>query len=192
MTDRLDRQMAFLNEADQLKAVSRATRTGDGARFENSAEHSWHVALYALVLGEHAPDGVDRDRVIRMLLLHDLVEIDAGDAPVFGAHDQEATEAAERAAADRIFGLLPAAQAAEFRALWEEFEAAESAEARFAKALDRFQPPNQNLASGGGSWHDYGVTEARFSERIGPRIAEGAPALWDWLLPKVRAFFRAS
>ncbi|ETX16549.1 hydrolase [Roseivivax halodurans JCM 10272] len=188
MSDRLDRQMAFLAEADRLKGIERATRVLGGARFENSAEHSWHLALYALTLGDHAPEGVDRDRVIRMLLLHDLVEIDAGDAPIFGSHDASTTAADEEAAARRIFGLLPDDQAAELRMLWEEFEAAESADARFAKALDRFQPPNQNLASDGGSWRDYGVTVETFEARIGPPIARGAPTLWDWLLPRVRAF----
>ncbi|MGB0439836.1 MAG: HD domain-containing protein, partial [Paracoccaceae bacterium] len=109
---RLEAQMAFLHEADGLKAITRATRVGAG-RAENSAEHSWHLALYALVLAEHAPPEVSVHRVIQMALLHDLVEIDAGDAPVYGNHDKAALELAESAAADRIFGLLPADQAAD-------------------------------------------------------------------------------
>jgi putative hydrolase of HD superfamily len=180
--------MAFLMEADRLKGVARATRLTDGSRLENSAEHSWHLALFALVLAPHAPRGVDRDRVIRMILLHDLVEIDAGDAPVFGALDGTKA-AAERAAADRLFAMLPEAQGAELRELWEEFEAAATPDARFAKALDRFQPPNQNLANEGGSWIDYAVDEAAVRARIGPAIRIGAPALWAWLAPRLAAFF---
>ncbi|MEM9580971.1 MAG: HD domain-containing protein, partial [Pseudomonadota bacterium] len=145
MTTRLEAQMAFLNEADKLKSVIRATTLCDGSRYENSGEHSWHIALYAMVLAEHAPKGADINRVIKMLLLHDLVEIDGGDNPIFGDHDTAAVEAQEAAAAQRIFGLLPADQADELRSLWKEFEAATSPDAVFAKSLDRFQPPNQNL-----------------------------------------------
>lgn len=188
---RLDQQMAFLNEIDQLKSVLRATTLCDGTRMENSAEHSWHIALYALVLAEHAETPLDTGKVIKMLLLHDLVEIDAGDAPVFGTHDANAMALREAAAADRIFGLLPADQANAFRALWDEFEANETPEAQFAKSLDRMQPPMQNLASGGGSWIDYAVTHEMFETRIGPKINRGAPKIWAWLQPKVAAFFSA-
>lgn len=188
-TPRLDAQMAFLYEACKLKTITRATRISDGTRFENSAEHSWHVALYALTLAEHAPARIDRAKVITMLLLHDLVEIDAGDAPVFGDHDAAAVQDAEDKAAARIFGLLPADQAAQFRALWDEFEANETPEARFAKSLDRFAPPNLNIASGGGSWVDYAVTQDRFETSIAPKIARGAPPLWDWLKPRARSVF---
>ncbi|MCI5111141.1 MAG: HD domain-containing protein [Marivita sp.] len=186
---RLDQQMAFLTEVDRLKSVLRATTLCDGSRYENSAEHSWRIALYALVLAEHSETSLDINKVIRMLLLHDLVEIDAGDAPVFGDHDADAMALREAAAADRIFGLLPADQASAFRALWDEFEANESPEAQFAKSIDRMQPPMQNLASGGGSWIDYSVTHDMFEARIGPKIATGAPKIWAWLQPKVAAFF---
>lgn len=189
--DRLTAQMAFLVEADKLKSVSRATTLADGSRYENSGEHSWHVALYALVLGEHAPDGVDANRVIRMLLLHDLVEIDAGDAPIFGEHDAAALAAREDAAAARLFGMLPADQAIELRALWDEFEANTTPDAMFAKSLDRFHPPNQNLAAGGGSWTKYQVSHAQFETRVGAKVASGAPKLWAWLQPRVAAFFAA-
>lgn len=188
---RLDQQMAFLAEIDRLKSVLRATTLGDGSRRENSAEHSWHIAVYALVLAEHAETPLDTGKVIKMMLLHDLVEIDAGDAPVFGSHDTAALARKEAAAADRIFGLLPADQAVAFRALWDEFEANATPEARFAKSIDRMQPPMQNLASGGGSWVDYDVTLEMFETRIAPRIRNGAPKVWDWLQPKVRAFFAA-
>lgn len=189
MTARLDAQMAFLTEACRLKAVNRATPLCDGSRPENSGEHSWHIALYALVLAEQAQEGVDINRVIRMLLIHDLVEIDAGDAPIYGNHDTAVLEAAEVAAANRIFGLLPPDQATSLRALWQEFEANQTADARFAKSLDRFQPPNQNLAAGGGSWTDYDVSYATLVERVGSKIAHGAPGLWDWINPRIKAFF---
>ncbi|CUH30994.1 hypothetical protein JSE7799_00894 [Jannaschia seosinensis] len=184
----LDAQMAFLMEADRLKSVQRATRLADGSRVENSAEHSWHLTLFALTLADHAPDEVSIDRVIRMLILHDLVEVYAGDTPIHGiaSATQEADEAA---AADRIFGLLPASQGAAFRALWDEFEAGQTRDARFARALDRFQPPNLNLANGGGSWTEYDVSEAQVRARVGTRIERGAPALWAWLSPRIAAFF---
>ncbi len=186
---RLDAQMALLTEACRLKSVHRATTLCDGSRPENSAEHSWHLALYALVLGEHAPDGVDTSRVITMLLLHDLVEIDAGDTPIYAEADRAAIANAEQAAADRIFGLLPADQAQGLRALWDEFEAGQSADARFAKALDRFQPPNQNLASDGISWREHGATLDKVEDRVGKPIMRGAPALWNWIAPKIRDWF---
>ncbi|MBN9887303.1 HD domain-containing protein [Salipiger abyssi] len=188
MSARLDAQMAFLMEADRLKAITRATRNHDGRR-ENSAEHSWHLALFALVLEEHAPERIDIHRVIRMLLIHDLVEIDAGDAPIYGKVDAAAQAAGESAAAERLFGLLPQAQGAELLALWEEFEANETPDARFAKSLDRFQPPNLNLMNGGGSWTEYNVTQDLFETRVGAKVAHGAPALWAWLQPRVAAFF---
>lgn len=188
---RLDQQMAFLSEVDRLKSILRATTLCDGSRMENSAEHSWHIALYALVLAEHSETPLDIGKVIKMLLLHDIVEIDAGDAPVFGDHDATAMALQEHAAAERIFGLLPDDQAQEFRALWEEFEANETPEAQFAKSIDRMQPPMQNLASGGGSWIEYDVSYDHFAAQIGPKINKGAPKIWAWLQPKVAAFFAA-
>ncbi|WP_244504568.1 HD domain-containing protein [Jannaschia faecimaris] len=180
--------MSFLKEADRLKSVMRATRLADGSRHENSAEHSWHLTLYALTLADHAPSGVRIERVVRMLILHDLVEIDAGDTPIFGT-GSATQDADEQAAADRIFGLLPEAQARDFRELWDEFEAAETPDAVFAKSLDRFQPPTLNLANGGGSWTDYSVEEHQVRARIGLQIERGAPTLWGWLSPRIAAFF---
>jgi putative hydrolase of HD superfamily len=187
---RLDAQMAFLAEAEKLRTILRATPIGDASRQENSGEHSWHIALYALILAEHAPEGVQIDRVIRMLLIHDIVEIDAGDVPIYAqtAEGQAETEAAELRAAQRIFGLLPEDQAGELLALWQEFEAAETPDAIFAKSLDRFQPPNLNLASDGGSWKTYNVDFATLDQRVGRPVRRGAPALWDWIAPKIRAF----
>ena len=186
---RLDAQVAFLREADQLKTILRASRLIDNSRRENSAEHSWHIMLYALVLAEHAGPDVSIDRVLRMLLIHDIVEIDAGDAPIHGAVDHAAMAAKETAAAERLFGLLPADQCDALRRLWEEFEAAESPDARFAKAIDRVQTPIANLANGGGTWTDYGVTPEGLDARVGVPIRRGAPALWDWLKPRLDSWF---
>ena len=193
MTERLDAQFAFLNEADRLKSVLRATTLVDGSRPENSGEHSWHLALYALILADQAGPEVKIDRVIRMLLIHDRVEIDVGDVPIHSqngqAHASAATQAAESQAADRIFGLLPKDLGTDLRALWEEFEAAESPDARFAKSLDRVQPVMANLMSGGGTWTTYSVTSDQLDARVGVKIAHGAPALWSWVREKTRAYF---
>jgi len=189
MTERLDQQIAFLNEADKLKTILRGTTLCDASRAENSAEHSWHLTLYALVLADQAGPEVNINRVIKMLILHDLVEIDAGDNPIFGDYDAAEMEAQEQIAADRIFGLLPADLREALRGIWEEFEAAESPSARFAKSLDRFQPPMQNLASGGGSWTDYNVSEAQIEEKVGRKIAIGAPALWSYARARISSFF---
>jgi putative hydrolase of HD superfamily len=147
------------------------------------------VALWALILGEYAPQGCDVAQVIRMLILHDLVEIDAGDAPVFADQAVAMQEELEAKAADRIFGLLPDDQGRDLRALWDQFEAAQSLEARFGKALDRAAPPVQNLASGGGSWIEYKVTWDRFEQRIAHKVTGGAPKLWNWLAPQARQVF---
>ncbi len=193
MTARLDAQFAFLNEADRLKSVLRATTLCDGSRRENSGEHSWHLALYALVLADHAPPNVSVDRVVRMLILHDLVEIDAGDVPIHSAngtaHSSLETVAAEQRAADRIFGLLPPDLRDGFRTLWDEFEAAETPDAVFAKSLDRVQPVIQNLACGGGTWAEYNVTFDQLETRVGTKIARGAPRLWELVREKVRPWF---
>ncbi|MFM7656346.1 MAG: HD domain-containing protein [Paracoccaceae bacterium] len=193
MSHRLEAQFAFLNEADRLKSVLRATTLVDGSRPENSGEHSWHLALYALVLADQAGPGVDINRVIRMLLIHDLVEIDVGDVPIHSAngtaHASAETQAAEARAADRIFGLLPNDLRDDLRSLWEEFEAAQTPDAHFAKSLDRVQPVMANLMSGGGTWTTYAVTSDQLDARVGTKIALGAPALWDWVRHKTRAYF---
>jgi putative hydrolase of HD superfamily len=193
---RLTAQFAFLNEADRLKSVLRATTLCDGTRRENSGEHSWHLALYAMVLADQAAPGVNIDRVIRMLLIHDLVEIDVGDVPIHSAngeaHASMDTQAAEQAAATRIFGLLPPDLAPAFRALWDEFEAAETPDAIFAKSLDRVQPVMANLQSGGGTWITYQVTEDQLHSRVGTKIARGAPKLWHWIAAKCAVYFRGA
>ena len=178
--ERLDRQLRFVSEIDGLKGVLRQTMLPGPARRENSAEHSWHLAMMALVLGEYAPPGTDLSRVIGMLLVHDLVEIDAGDLFVYAdAAQQRRQEAAERAAADRIFALLPPDQAARLRQLWDEFEERQSPEARFARALDRLQPMLENLDAGGGTWQEHAVTADQVLAKVA-LITDGAPALGQY------------
>jgi putative hydrolases of HD superfamily len=173
----LDSQVGFLLEADRLKTVLRQSTLTDRSRRENSAEHSWHLALMALVLAEHAPPGVDLGRVMAMVVLHDLVEIDAGDLSVYAAEaDQARQEQAERAAADRLFAMLPAAQAASLRALWDEFEERATAAAKFARALDRLQPMLMNMVTGGGTWMARGVTADRVLA-LAALIEDGSPSL---------------
>jgi putative hydrolases of HD superfamily len=178
--DPLDSQLRFLSEADQLKTVLRQSTLIDVSRQENSAEHSWHLALMALVLQGHAPAGTDISRVVAMVLLHDLVEIDAGDLFVYAAEEAQARqEVAERAAADRIFALLPAPQAATFRALWDEFEERRTQEAKFARALDRLQPMLVNYQTGGGTWLAHGVTADQVLLRVA-LIEDGSATLGEY------------
>jgi len=188
---RIDDQLAFLTEADKLKSTLRATMLCDGSRHENSGEHSWHIALYAMVMAEHATRSVNIDRVIKMLLIHDLVEIDAGDNPIHGDHDPVEMEAIEQAAATRIFGLLPNDQAQAFRALWDEFEAAQTDDAVFAKSIDRVQPVVANLETGGRSWVDYNVTRKQVETRVGVKVQKGAPAIWAALKTHIDGWFAA-
>jgi len=174
----LARQLQFLREIDRLKGVVRQSPLLDRSRKENSAEHSWHLAMYATVLQDYAEASIDPARVVLMLLLHDIVEVDVGDSPIHGgSHDQQA--ALEDEAAVRLFGLLPGAQAEAFLALWREFEAAQSADARFAKALDRFQPLVVNVFTDGGTWTENAVTFEQVIARYGPAIRAGAPRLWE-------------
>lgn len=186
---RISQQLDFLREIDALKCVVRASPLIDKSRRENTAEHSWHVTMYALVLAPAAPFPIDVNRVIKMLMIHDIVEVDAGDTPIHGeeGHDEQAE--LEQQAADRLFGILPEDQRTEFRALWNEFEAAETNEARFAKALDRLQPLMQNIHAGGGTWTESNVSEQRVYERYGPTISRGSEELWDFALELVRQHF---
>ena len=158
-------QLAFLVEADRLKSVERANPLVDGSRRENSAEHSWHVALMALVLAEKADPAVDTGRAMALCLVHDLVEIDAGDTPPWDEEGRATKAAREAAAADRLFALLPPDQAATFRGWWDEFEANETAEARLAHAVDRLSALVVNHASGGTLWREHGRTEAVARDR---------------------------
>jgi putative hydrolase of HD superfamily len=179
LSDRLAQQIEFLVEVDKLKEVFRQTQLINSGRQENDAEHSWHLCLVVLILAEHANDAdLDVLRVLKMLIIHDLVEIDAGDTFAYdtvGMSDQHEREAI---AADRIFGLLPPDQAAELRALWDEFEAQTSSAAKFAAACDRFQPMLLNLKTEGASWRKHGITHDRVIAR-NQSIAAGSTTLCE-------------
>jgi putative hydrolases of HD superfamily len=177
MLDRLRHQIDFLLQIDRLKEVMRQSYICGGLRKENSAEHSWHLAVMALVLAEHAHDAVDAMRVVKMALVHDLVEIDAGDTFCYDDAGNADKAAREAAAADRIFGLLPGDQGREFRSLWEEFEERATGEARFAAALDRLMPLMHNYASEGKTWQEHGVAAAHVLER-NRHIKDGSAQLW--------------
>ena len=174
----LEKQLSFLREIDRLKTVVRQSPLLDKSRKENSAEHSWHLAMYALLLHEYACGPVNTNRVIQMLLLHDVVEIDAGDFPIHSGSSSELQAAQESKAAARLFGLLPPQQGNELMALWQEFERADTEDAKFAKALDRFQPLLINVFTGGGTWTENSVSLEQVFSRYGPVIQRGAPRLW--------------
>ncbi len=176
--DRLRRQMEFLLEADKLKAIVRRNHLADGSRLENDAEHSWYFALAALLLAEHAREPIDVTKVLRMALVHDIVEIDAGDTFIYDSAARQSQADREARAAGRLFGLLPEDQATEMLALWREFEGAESAEARYAKAIDRVAAVILNHASEGKTWRQHRVPKEQILA-VNQRIASGAPALWD-------------
>ncbi|NQU77026.1 MAG: HD domain-containing protein [Planctomycetes bacterium] len=178
--DRLARQIRFIVEIDKLKGVFRRTYLMDRSRHENSAEHSWHLAMMALLLGEYAAErDIDVFRVIKMVLIHDLVEIETGDTFFYDQAGQADRPERERLAAERLFVLLPADQESEFRKLWEEFESRSTSEARFAAALDRLQPLLHNYHTQGAAWREHGVTAEQVISR-NRHIAEGAPQLWDY------------
>ena len=175
---RLAKQLAFILEIDKLKQVGRQTYLLDLTRKENDAEHSWHLAVMALLLSEYAREEVDLLKVLKMVILHDIVEIDAGDIFCYDDAAHCHKEEREREAADRLFGLLPAGQGREFRRIWEEFEERESPEARFAAALDRLQPLLHNFHTRGKSWQEHGVTRDRVLDR-NRHIQDGSPLLWE-------------
>lgn len=177
--DRLRRQIDFIVELDKLKGVLRQSWLVDGSRRENSAEHSWHIALLALVLAEHANAELDLPKTLKLLLLHDVVEIDAGDALVYDAAANLGKAEREQQAAERLYGLLPEDQAGELRALWEEFEARQTPEARFAAAVDRLMPLLHNFLTEGRAWRQHGITADQVLER-NAFIAEGSASLWDY------------
>jgi putative hydrolase of HD superfamily len=170
-------RIRFVVELDQLKQVLRRTVVTDGTRRENTAEHSWHVAMMALVLADTADEPVDPMRVARLLLVHDIVEIDAGDTFVYDTDGQNTKAARERAAAERLFGLLPDGQGDDLRACWFEFEDGTTTEARFARALDRLQPLLLNHASAGQAWREHGITADQV-RAVNAAIEDGSPALW--------------
>lgn len=178
--ERMKKQIEFLMEIDKVKNVFRQTWLADGGRKENDAEHSWHLAMCALVLKEYMPEPVDAARTVELVLAHDLVEIYAGDAYAYDQAAQEAQHQKEVEAAQKLFGILPEEQGRYFCSLWEEFEACESPEARFARVLDNCQPLLLNDASGGKSWREHGIFVEQVYKR-NERVRQWAPRLWEYL-----------
>jgi putative hydrolase of HD superfamily len=177
--ERLERQIRFILEVDKLKEVFRQTVCTQSRRAENDAEHSWHLCLAVIVLAEHAnAPGLDVLRVLKMLIIHDLVEIDAGDTFAYDTARRAGQHAREAVAADRIFGMLPADQRDEFRGLWDEFEEVGTPEAKFAAAIDRFQPCLLNCSTEGAAWKRHGVTHEQVLAR-NSAIGDGSAALWE-------------
>ncbi|HET6386995.1 MAG TPA: HD domain-containing protein [Armatimonadota bacterium] len=188
--ERLERQIQFILEIDRAKQIIRRSLLSDASRLENDAEHSWHFAMMAILLSEYARDtGLDLFKVVKMALVHDLVEIDAGDTYIYDTAGNQDKLDRERKAADRIFALLPPDQGRELRGVWEEFEARESPEARFAAAIDRLQPLLMNYATRGVQWQRHGVTGDRVMA-INSQIADGAPTLWEYASELIQAAMR--
>ena len=175
----LERQMKFIMELDKAKQIGRQTYLSDGSRKENDAEHSWHMALMVFLLADYANEPIDVLKTMKMILLHDVIEIDAGDTYAYDAEGNQTKRARECAAADRIFGLLPEGQGQECRLLWEEFEAMETPEAKFANMLDKIQPLLLNDASGGRSWREHGIKQSQVMAR-NARVHEGSEELWAY------------
>jgi 5'-deoxynucleotidase YfbR-like HD superfamily hydrolase len=180
-SDRFREQIRFIVEIDRLKGVLRRTLLTDRSRRENSAEHSWHLAMMAMLLAEYAEPGINVARVMELVLVHDLVEIDAGDTFAYDEAGNMDKESREQAAADRIFGILPPDQAVRLRGLWDEFEAGRTAEARYALALDRLQPLLQNVNAEGGAWRSHGVTREQVLLRMSP-IRDLNESMWAWVV----------
>ncbi|MBK1987744.1 HD domain-containing protein [Sphaerospermopsis aphanizomenoides BCCUSP55] len=189
-SQRLNQQIQFIIEIDQLKKILRQTLLTDASRRENSAEHSWHLAMMALTLAEYAPPEVEIFHAIKMLLIHDLVEIDAGDTFCYDVQGNNNKAERETKAASRLFGLLPEAQAKELHLLWEEFEAVETPTAKFAAALDRIQPLLHNQQTQGGTWKIHGITQNQVMKRIAP-VETGAPTLWPFILQLIEDCIKA-
>lgn len=179
----IEKVLSFIVEIDKLKDVYRKTRPVGLDRYENSAEHSWHVCVAALMLKEYADQEIDIDRVIKMLLIHDLGEIDAGDTIIFAGETQEIKEE-EAAGLERLFAMLPEASASEYMALWYEFEAGETADSRYAKAIDRIPPLLQNLHGDCHSWRENNISKQQVFA-VTSRIARGSEQIWAVLEPKL-------
>ena len=178
----MQRIVDFVLELDKLKGVTRRTRPLGLERYENSAEHSWQIALLASAMAQYAAEPVDVDRVIRMLLVHDIGEIDTGDTIAYAVGGWAERKAAELAAVTRIFGLLPDTIRDEYLALWHEFEEATTAESKYANAADRAMPVLLNLANNGQSWRENGITYERVVARVSAQIEAGCPALWEYIV----------
>jgi putative hydrolase of HD superfamily len=188
--DRIGQQIAFLAEADKLKLILRRTPLIDLSRRENSAEHSWHLILTAMIVREHVGADVDLMRVLEMLAIHDLIEIDAGDTFAYDFKGQATKAERERAGAERVFGILPDDQRAYLRQLWDEFEAQETIEARFAHSVDRLQPLIVNASCGGGSWINQNLTQEDILRRMAP-IETALPTLWPFVTQTIDRYCAA-
>jgi putative hydrolase of HD superfamily len=183
VVDDVQRTIAFFMELDRLKGVERRNRLADGSRRENTAEHSWHLGMAALVFAGLATETVDVGRAVAMALAHDIVEIDAGDTFAYDQGDDLATkEAREQAAADRIFAMPPEPVGRYLRELWDEYERGDTPEARFVMAIDRMAPMLLNLAEGGTTWREHGITRERVVERNGPHVEPALPGVWQHAL----------
>ncbi len=179
LSDKLLQQIEFIKEIDKIKYIQRRTKLFNSDRPENDAEHSWHLALMAIVLLEHANQSVDLLKVVKMVLIHDIVEIDAGDTFIYDTGKKHTNTSAERLAAQRIFGILPGQQAEELIAIWEEFEAGQTPEAQFARAMDRLEPLLQNSSNNGGTWNEPGVNYEKVYEKKSV-IKDGSAVLWEY------------
>lgn len=179
LSDKLLQQIEFIKEIDKIKYIQRRTKLFNSDRPENDAEHSWHLALMAIVLSEHANQSVDLLKVVKMVLIHDIVEIDAGDTFIYDTGKNHTNTSAERLAAQRIFGILPGQQAEELIAIWEEFEAGQTPEAQFARAMDRLEPLLQNSSNNGGTWNEPGVNYEKVYAKKSV-IKDGSAVLWEY------------
>lgn len=179
MSLRLDQQIGFILELDTLKSVLRRSYLLNNTRRENSAEHSWHLSAMALLLAERANADIDQFRVLKMLLVHDIVEIDSGDTYIYDTAGNDTKAVREQEAAQRIFGLLPDDQKLELTQLWQEFEARETPEAKFAAALDRLMPLLHNYHTEGRSWREHGITKQQVLN-LNRHIADGSQSLWEY------------
>ncbi len=184
MNNRLQTQLDFIIEVDKLKNILRRTILVDGSRRENDAEHSWHLAMAAIILQEYAAEAINMERVLKMVIIHDLVEIYAGDTFAFDVEANKNKEAREKEAADTLFSQLPSEQATELRALWEEFDRMDTADSRFAASLDRLQPFIHNTKTGGHTWIKGSATKTQVFDRMEP-VRVGTPAIWPWVLEQI-------
>jgi putative hydrolase of HD superfamily len=178
-TDNLLKQVSFIKEIDKLKYIQRKTKLFNSDRNENDAEHSWHLAMMTIVLAEHSDKPIDVLKVLKMVLIHDIVEIDAGDVFLYDTTKSHTNTDEELIAAKRIFGLLPTEQAEEFIAIWEEFEEGITDEAKFAKSMDRFEPLLQNTSNNGGTWAEYNVPYQTVYDKK-KVIKEGSTTIWNY------------
>ncbi len=178
-TDNLLKQIAFIKEIDKLKFIQRKTKLFNSDRHENDAEHSWHLAMMTIVLAEHSDKPIDVLKVLKMVLIHDIVEIDAGDIFLYDSTQSHTNTEAELIAAKRIFGLLPIGQAEEFIAIWKEFEEGATDEAKFAMSMDRFEPLLQNTSNNGGTWEEFNVPYQKVYEKK-KAIKNGSSVIWDY------------